>query len=105
MKRVLLNWLGILLKIESAVDRINQKWEGLMAKAQDFKALVDEINVETDRVAAKIDELTDKLEAGGMTEAEEAQALTDLRAVSDRLKTIGKDPADPIPPEPTPTPA
>ncbi len=72
-----------------------------MATLQSFKDLLTAIDAETNRIAAKIDELVAKLGAGGMTEAEEAEALASLSAVSDRLKTIGTDPANPIPtPEP-----
>lgn len=73
-----------------------------MATLQNFKDLLAGVDEETNRIAAKIDELVAKLEAGGMSEAEEAEALEGLTAVADRLKTIGADPADPIPAPPNP---
>lgn len=69
-----------------------------MAKADDFKNLVTEIDAETTRVANRIDDLVAKLQAGGMTEEEEAEVLNGLTAVASRLKTIGHDPNAPIPP-------
>jgi hypothetical protein len=86
-----------LLEIEATIDRITTKLENAMAKATDFKTLVDEINTETDKIAAKIDALVAKLTAGGMNETEEQEVFDQLSAVSDRLKTLGADPADPIP--------
>lgn len=90
--------LKTLRQIESALDRIQQKTEQAMASLQSFKDLLAAVDVETNRIAAKIDELVAKLEAGGMTEAEEEEALAGLSATADRLKTIGANPADPIPP-------
>lgn len=69
-----------------------------MAKADDFKNLVTEIDAETTRIATRIDELVAKLQAGGMTEEEEAEVLNSLTATSNRLKSIGHDPNAPIPP-------
>jgi len=93
--------LKTLKQIESALDRIQQKADKAMATLQSFKDLLTAVDAETNRIAAKIDELVAKLEAGGMSEAEEAEALEGLSAVAERLKTIGANAADPIPPEPT----
>lgn len=90
--------LSYLHEVEQVTDRILMKWEKIMATAQDFKTLVSEINTETDRVAAKIQEIMDKVSSSGLSGAEEAEILGDLTGVRDRLATIGKDPANPIPP-------
>lgn len=83
--------------VGTLLDLNQQKLETLMAKLQDFKDLLAAVDAETTRIATKIDELLDKLRNGGMTEEEEAEALTDLSNLSERLKTIGHDPTDPIP--------
>lgn len=69
-----------------------------MATAQDFRTLLTGINTETDRIAAKIQEIMDKVSSSGLSGAEEQEILGDLTAVRDRLSTIGKDAAEPIPP-------
>lgn len=98
--RVVREFLNSLLRIETALDRIQQKLETAMATLTSFKDLLAAVDAETNRIAAKIQSLVDQLAAGGMTEAEEAEALSGLTAVADRLKTIGADPANPIPVEP-----
>lgn len=85
---------------EDMIDRIHLKLEKTMATLQNFKDLLAAIDAETDRLAKKIADLVAQLTAGGMTEAQETQALAGLTAVADRLKTIGADPTNPIPPAP-----
>ena len=94
--------LRTLLDIESALDRIQQKASIAMATLQNFKDLLAAINVETNRLAAKIQELIDKVTTSGLSGPEEAEILADLQAVKDRLSTVGADPSNPIPPVPTP---
>lgn len=43
-----------LLEVEKTIDRINLKLEKAMATAQNFKDLLDAIDVETDRLAVKV---------------------------------------------------
>lgn len=93
--------IKVLKRIETALDRIQQKLEGTLATLQNFKDLLAAVDAETTRIGDKIQELVDKLEAGGMADAEEAEALAGLSAAADRLKSIGSDPSDPIPTEPT----
>lgn len=87
-------------QLDQALDTLQQKADKLMASLQNVKDLAAAIDVETTRIANKIDELVAKLAAGGMTEEEEAEALSLLTAQADRLKTIGHDPQNPIPPQP-----
>lgn len=92
--------LKTLTLIESVLDRIQQKLEKSMATLQNFKDLLGAVDVETTRIGTRVEDLVAKLEAGGMTDAEEAEVFAGLTAVADRLKTIGANPADPIPVEP-----
>jgi hypothetical protein len=52
--------------------------------------VVAEMNEETNAISARIDKL---IASGSLSDAD----LAELQAVSDRLKTLGADPADPIP--------
>ena len=90
--------LNVLEQFEAALDRFQQKLEKTMATLQNFQDLLAAMDTETTRIGNKIQSLVDQLAAGGMTPAEEAQALASLGAFADRLKTIGADPANPIPP-------
>lgn len=89
-----------LLLTDKVLDHIQQKMETIMASLQNFKDLLAAVDAETNRIAAKIQSLVDGLSGGGMTDAEEAEALAGLSAVADRLKTIGADPSNPVPPVP-----
>ncbi len=93
--------LKTLLLIESALDRIQQKQEKIMANLQTFKDLLAAVDEETTRIADKIEALVAQLESGSLSEAEEAEVLAGLQSQVDRLKTIGHDPADPVPPVPS----
>lgn len=92
--------LNGLMTVESVLDRIQQKMETTMAQLQNFKDLLAAVDAETTRISDKITDLVAQLAAGGMTDAQEAEVLAGLTAAADRLKTIGADPADPIPVEP-----
>lgn len=89
-----------LVLTDKVLDHIQQKMETIMASLQNFKDLLAAVDAETNRIAAKIQSLVDGLSGGGMTDAEEAEALAGLSAVADRLKTIGADPSNPVPPVP-----
>ena len=89
-----------LKQVNTVLDHIQQKMETMMATLQNFKDLLAAVDAETNRIAAKIQALVDQLSAGGMSDAEEAEALAGLSAVADRLKTIGADPSNPVPTEP-----
>ncbi len=95
--KIITGLLTSLTNCEAAVDRIQTKLETIMAKLQDFKDLLAAVDAETTRIALKIDELVGKLNAGGMTEAEEAEVLAQLSAHAAQLKAIGHDPNDPVP--------
>jgi hypothetical protein len=59
-----------------------------MATKAEFQAALNEVTASLDNIAADITRLTDQLETGGLTEAEEAEVFTQLRAVADRAKSI-----------------
>jgi len=66
--------------------------------------LVTALNDETNAVAARIDKLTQDLkDAIRNGQAPKAETLGALSAISDRLKALGQDPANPIPPNPEST--
>ncbi len=90
----LVHWLK---EIEDRIDRIQFKLEAALATAQQFTDVLKAIDTETTRIATKVQELLDKISAGGMTPAEEQVALDAATAELDRLKTIAADPANPVP--------
>jgi len=87
-----------LLDTEAAADRLGQKMENIHMALTTFLALLQAINTETDRLAAKIQELMDTVETGSLTGAEEEQVLNGLQAIKDRLTVIGADSNNPVPP-------
>jgi hypothetical protein len=77
-----------------------------MARPVSWDALLAAFDGETTRIANKIQRLLDQIIAGGMTELEEAEVQASLQAQVDRLKLVGADPVEPIPPvEPEAPPA
>ncbi len=92
-----------LMELNRLLDETQGKLEKAMATSKDFLDLLAAMDAETTRIATKLDELLAKLQAGGMSEAEEAEVFAAANALSDRLKTIGTDPVTPIPPTEPPT--
>ena len=72
-----------------------------MAQLED---LVSALDAETNAVAAKLDHLSAELAAAvAAGQAPKPETLAALAAVSDRLKSLGADPAAPLPaPAPAP---
>lgn len=90
--------LEYVIQISSKMDEIQDKLEKAMATLKTFDDLLKAMDAETTRIGTKIDELLKKIADGGMTAEEEDAALAEVQALADRLKTIGVDPAQPIPP-------
>lgn len=86
---------------EESVNRINQRLETTMATLQNFKDLLAAVNTETDRIAAKAQTLLDHVSDSGLTGPEEEEILAEGAAIVARLKSVGADPQNPIPEEPT----
>ncbi len=88
------------------LDTILTRLESLMSTVNDVKQLVSDLNDETNTVAAKIDAqaaaiqaLKDQIAAGTPVSQADLDAIgSGLTAVSDRLKTLGADTSNPIPP-------
>ncbi len=88
------------------LDLILTRLESLMASVSEVKQLVSDLNDETNAVAAKIDAqaaaiqaLKDQIAAGTPVSQADLDAIgRGLTAVSDRLKTLGADTSNPIPP-------
>lgn len=74
------------------------QWKGdLMAQLQEVKDILSRIDAATDGIAAKLKDLADKVEAGGLTSAEEAEVVSSLRGEADKLEGLAKDPENPVP--------
>lgn len=72
----------------------------IMATKEQFQQAFTEITASIDNIAADIQRLTEQLETGNLTDAEETEIFNQLRAVADRAKAI----ADATPENPTPEP-
>lgn len=59
-----------------------------MPTKQEFQDALNEVTSSLENIAADITRLTDQLETGGLTDAEEAEVFSQLRAVADRAKQI-----------------
>ena len=75
-------------KVISMLEEIKSQGRSLMASAAEMKAELVKANETTNEIQADVAEILAKLAAGGMTEAEEAQALSDLKALNDRLTGV-----------------
>ena len=72
-----------------------------MAKFVDVESAIDAINTETNNLAARVDAIIAQI-GGGISATDADTIVTQLTAVSDRLKGIGADQSNPIPTEPPP---
>lgn len=69
----------------------------LMPTKQDFDTLLAAVNTATNKIAARIQALIDKLASGGLTPAEEAEVQAGLAAAVAQLEALGADPENPVP--------
>lgn len=90
-------------EMRSLFGALNKKVGSIMARLGEVEKLISDINDATNQVADRITALTDKLSTN-MTGEEVDQIKTDLQASVDRLKVLGANPSQPVPPEPTPPP-
>ncbi len=88
------------------LDQILAQGAQIMAKVTDLTDLVTALDAETNAVAAKIDaemaeiaDLKAQIAAGTPVTQDQLDAVVSgLTPISDRLKALGSDPAQPIPP-------
>jgi hypothetical protein len=93
------SWLGI-DRLEHKIDHLIQRNAAMATQLED---LISAIDAETNAVAAEVDALHAQLAAAQGATVTQAD-LDRLAAIRDRLKTIGSDPANPVPAPPA-TPA
>lgn len=76
-----------------------------MATKAEFQQALADVTSALDNIAADITRLTDQLQNGGLSDADETEVFNQLRAVADRAKTIADTTVDPEgpPTEPEPT--
>lgn len=89
-----------LKKIFSSITLIHKE----MATKEQFQAAFDQMTASIDNIAADIQRLTEQLQTGGLSEADENDILSQLQAKATQLQGIADStPENPAPPvEPTP---
>lgn len=84
-------------KIFSSIKLIHKE----MATKLEFQQALADVTSALDNISADITRLTDQLAQGGLSEADEQEVFTQLRAVADRAKSIADTTVDPeVPPTP-----
>lgn len=86
--------------VKKLLHRILEKQEATMATLQTFSDLLAAMNEVTNQIAANIQILLDKINAGGMSSAEEDVVATQLQAQIDALKAVAASSEVPVPPVP-----
>jgi methyl-accepting chemotaxis protein len=71
-------------KLDAILEGVNQ----IMGRVEELNAELVEINATTNELAADVDDLVAKLAAGGLTDAEAAAAIDQLKALKGRLQSI-----------------
>lgn len=74
-----------------------KKQQTIMATLAEFQAAFAEINETTNNIAADIERLAGQI-GNGMTEDEEATALSELQGIAARLRTIADTTPEPTAP-------
>jgi uncharacterized coiled-coil protein SlyX len=73
----------------------DRRLTGLERKMSQLTDVIASMDADTTRIAAKIDDITTRLNAG------DASAAAELGPIADRLKALGSDPDNPVPVDPT----
>lgn len=73
-----------------------------MAKSkEEFSGLATEIRTALQNLSADITRLTDSLQNGGLTEAQEEEVYNEFRTLADEIKTLAdRTPEPPVEPQP-----
>ena len=79
----------------------NNKLNKIMAKQEDFDAVLTRIDAATTDIADDLKGLRDEIKNAGLPSDVEDSVLSKLTAAADKLEGIAADPQDPIPTEPT----
>lgn len=94
----------VLARLDSIAESQERVLEELeMAKYGDaatlaaVKEVLARINDATNAIAAKIQALTDRLNAPGLTEAETNEIKADLAVLQSQLEALAADPENPVP--------
>jgi DNA invertase Pin-like site-specific DNA recombinase len=84
--------------IVTKLDRIISNQGVMMAKVDDLKAELVEINTTTDEIASDIADLMSRI-AGGLSAAEAEEVNAQLTALKDKLKSVASThtPSSPTP--------
>jgi len=85
-------------ELKEIMDFLKRFRRDIMATLAQFQTALAEIDVETTRLGTLIEELTAKILAGGMSDADEQAALAQLAAAGARLKLVGASVEVPVPP-------
>lgn len=90
-------------KVDALLSDIKKLGEKLMGQLEDLTTAID---AETNAISARVDKLTADLQAAlANGQPPNPATLAQLAAISGRLKVLGADPANPVPPPaPAPTP-
>lgn len=76
-----------------------------MPSKTEFQQALADVTAALDNISADITRLTDQLAQGGLSDADEQEIFTQLRAVADRAKSIADATIDPeVPPTTEPQP-
>jgi ABC-type transporter Mla subunit MlaD len=89
---------------KTILHKLNTLIDLTMASKAEFQQALADVTSALDNIAADITRLTDQLANGGLSDADEQEIFTQLRAVADRAKSIADTTIDPeVPPTETPT--
>ena len=92
-------------QVLQGIHRLERQMEQIMASNAQFAEALARVDVATTRIGADIQTLLARIQAGGLSEAEEAQVLTDIGTRAAALEAIAdsvENPVPPLPPEVTP---
>lgn len=89
--------IGFLYSIVHLHLFVNEIKTHIMATKQEFVDLITQIQDSVANVADDIRRLTDQIGTGGLTEAEEADVLAQLRSAADQLSAVTAQTPEPSP--------
>lgn len=88
-----------LFRVVRLLEEQAAKIETIMATLQDFKDLLTRVDVATNNIAEDLKRLAAQIEAGGLSEADEAEISEALKLAAEKLEAVAA-----VTPEPAPEP-
>jgi predicted nuclease with TOPRIM domain len=85
-------------KLGEVLEELRKFKEEIVSRLEEFQNAIHALSEETTRIGDLIDDLQERLKRDDLTDEQEQEVLAQLHQAADRLRALGTDPENPVPP-------